>query len=151
MVRDKKKMDIERYRDKIANINWEGFYESGDVNWVNNFLEEKLREILDSEAPLKGFQARRKHHNWLNQEMKEMMRVRDIYKITARQTGDPAHRQLYKRWRNDCAKELTRTKNKYFKEMFGKLEQENDTKQIYGVARKLMNWKKWKFTAILPN
>ena len=25
--------------------------------------------------------------------------------------------------------------------MFGKLEQENDTKQIYGAARKIMNWK----------
>ena len=99
-LRDKRNFDLKRYTQRVADIDWQEYYGNTDINWINNFLEERIREILDMEAPLKGFQARSGHQSWITQELKEMMKTRDIYKVTARQSGNPADRQTYKRWKN---------------------------------------------------
>ena len=134
-------MDVERFRWKITNIDWSGYYENRVINWLNNFLEENLREILESEAPLKGFQARGKYHSWVSSEMKELMRQRDSLKMIARQSGDPEDRRRYNRARNICTKELEKTKKKHFSDMYKTFENGNNLRMIYGMTRKLLGWK----------
>ena len=54
---------------------------------MNSIFEEKVLEVLDSEAPLKRFQGRQKFRKWLNDEVKEMMQERDSWKTIARISG----------------------------------------------------------------
>ena len=140
-IRDRKRMDLDRYRKSIADIDWGQYYQSRDVIWLNSFLEDKLREILDAEAPLKGFQARRKHHNWITQDLKVLMSERDDMKKSARISGDPGMKSDYRRLRNKCTKELEKGKRKYYNDLFTSLEKENYTKKIYNETRRLLNWK----------
>ena len=122
LIRDKSGLNVERFRQKIAEIAWENYFECRNVDWLNNFLEEKLRDILESEATLRGFQARRKYQKWLTKEMKEMIRQRDEQKARARISGDPGEMNTYMRLRNKCSKELIKTKNKHLNDMFKNFE-----------------------------
>ena len=49
--------DLNRYRLKMSNIDWNDFYESEDLEIKNSIFIEKVLEVLDSEAPLKKFKA----------------------------------------------------------------------------------------------
>ena len=134
-------MDVESFRNRVASIDWSEFYKCRNIDLLNSYLEDKIGEILDSEAPLKEIQARKKHRNWLSQEMKAEMVHRDNLKEVARVTGSPAAWNLYKKARNTCSKNLLKTKDKYYKEMYEKFEKENDTKNIYRMTRNILNWK----------
>ena len=75
--RCRKNFNLTRYIEKMKNIDWQEFLECKDINLLNSYFEEKVGSILEEEAPLKYFQIRRKHLNWLTEEMKDDMRKRD--------------------------------------------------------------------------
>ena len=139
--RDKSNMDVDRLKARVAMIDWTGYYECENVDLLSSFLEEKLGAILEAEAPLKGYQARARHRNWVSAEMKAEMAARDKLKETARISGSPAAWNTYRRARNLCSKNLIKTKDLYHKEMYKKFEKDNDTKNIYRTTRNILNWK----------
>ena len=58
--RNRKNFNLERYREKIKNIDWTEFYGCNEINLANSIFEEKIGNILEEEAPLKFVQIRRK-------------------------------------------------------------------------------------------
>ena len=92
--RDRKNMDLQRYRMKIKHIDWSEFYDSQDINILNDIFVKKIGDILDEEAPLKNHQVRRHLRNWLTDDIKAEMKDRDTSREVARRSGDPVH------WRN---------------------------------------------------
>ena len=139
--RNMKNFNLSRYRGKIENIDWKDLYESKNINIVNDIFVHKVGTILDEEAPLKNFQFRKNYINWLSPELKLQMELRDRIREQARTSGDRAQWLEYKRERNKCSKNLHKVKIEHFKNLFENLSKENDTRNIYGITRKLLHWK----------
>ena len=49
-----------RFRNKISNIDWSSFYNCQNIDIINDFFEEKVGAALESEAPMKCLQNRKK-------------------------------------------------------------------------------------------
>ena len=139
--RNRRGMDIDRYRKRIQEIDWRNFYKCREVNKLNDIFVTKVGDILEKEAPMKGFQIRRDHKNWLNEEIKTRMKERDLLREEARTTGDASKWLDYRKCRNKCTKELEKLKTEHFRNLFKNYEAENDSKEIHNTTRKLLNWK----------
>ena len=134
--RDWKSMDVARYRESVKDIDWSEFYSSNDINVKNSIFTEKLRTILDREAPMRVRQQRRNYACWLDANMKEMKRDRDEAREVARRSKDENDWRSYRHKRNTYNKELTRTKNLYYKEQYVQFGKEKDAKNIYKQTKK---------------
>ena len=51
--RDRRTYDQQEYSARIANIDWEDFFESNDIEKINSMFEEKLLSVLNKVAPIK--------------------------------------------------------------------------------------------------
>ena len=138
--RNKSKMDLDRYRMKIKNIDWKELFESQDINIVNDIFVKKVGEILDEEAPFQNVQHRNFFLDWLTPELKTQMTLRDSKREVARRSGDAASWMEYRKERNNCTKNLHNTRNNHYKEVFEKLEKSHDVKNIYNMARRILHW-----------
>ena len=59
--RKRKNFNLDRYREKLKNCNWDDFYSISELDKANHWLEEKLREILQEEfAPFQTNQPNKK-------------------------------------------------------------------------------------------
>ena len=54
------KFNGDRFDEEIKQVDWTSLYETGNVNVANSIFEEKLRKILDKEAPMQNIQQRTK-------------------------------------------------------------------------------------------
>ena len=138
--RNRKDMDIKEYKRRISILDWSDFLNCQDINLLNSTFVDKVGGILDELAPLRTYQMRRRHINWLSNEMKSEMRMRDLSRETARRTGEARHWSLYRKLRNKCSKNLIKSKNEHFRTMYKKFESENDTKSIFRTTKNLLNW-----------
>ena len=138
--RDRKEFNITRYKEKIKNIDWTMYYECEDINKLNEFFVDKVGKFLEEEAPLKIFQARKNHKNWINTNLKNEMIERDNKRELARLTGDPQHWADYRKCRNKCTKTQQKTKNDFYRNIYKTFENEHDTKNIYRTTKNLLNW-----------
>ena len=139
--RDRRKFNLNDFREKIKNIDWGNFYQCRDINLLNDKFVEKVGGILVKTAPRKSYQFRIFLKNWITPELKDQMRSRDQKREQARITGDKKIWNEYRLERNKCTKNLKNVKNEYLNNIFEKLDSENDTKNIFNVTRKLLNWK----------
>ena len=139
--RDRRKMDLERYKRRISNIDWTYFYLCRDINILNNIFVNKMGTILEEDAPLRTLQIRRNHKSWLSQDMKDQMLERDRLRESARTTGDAAQWRDYKKLRNLCTKNLEKQKIEHFRKLYEDFEKDHDTRNIFKTTRSLLNWK----------
>ena len=142
LKRSRKDMCNRRAQESMRNVEWGDLYGSNDINVINSILETKILEVLDREAPLKVCQIRKNYRKWVSKELKDMMNDRDKLRERARTTGDRENWQAYRTKRNKVSKETKKCKDKYFKEIFSKLEGENDTKKIFGTTKDLLGWQR---------
>ena len=75
----------DRFRQKVAELDWTDLYRSEDINIINDIFETKLGGVLETEAPLKYIQGRKNYVNWLDDEMSQKMKTRDQMRKTARE------------------------------------------------------------------
>ena len=66
-----KNWSTDRYRLKVENIDWSEMYDSTDVSRTYGIFEDKLRTVLDQEAPMSTFQLRNNYKPWVEYETKE--------------------------------------------------------------------------------
>ena len=137
-ARDRTNWDPALYNSEIGKIDWEEMYESTDMNVINDFFETKVLEVLNKMAPMKTFQSRRKNKSWVSQNVKDLMADRNNLWETAKLSGRPEDWSIYKKRRNEVCKELRKDKNKFYEELYNKMEEEKDTKGLYGLTRQLL-------------
>ena len=129
--RDRKNLDLKEYTSRVQKIDWSDFFRSEDINELNQIFVEKLGPILDDLAPVKIHQVRNNLCKWMDDETKERQRDRDTKREIAKISGDPAHWKIYRTSRNVCTRELKKTKIKFYRKMYEKFENENDTKNFF--------------------
>ena len=142
--RDRKKMDVENYKNKIKDIDWSEFFAENDINLLNNYFVEKVGAILEECAPMKTIQMRNFFRNWLTAEMKEEMEIRDKKRELARHSKSAAHWMDFKKSRNKCTKDLKNLRTEHFKKLYENFEHEHDVKNIFRTTKNLLNFQIWR-------
>ena len=104
--RERRNMDVEKYKENMRNIDWTSLYNCQDLELMNSLFEEQVLAVLEEAAPLKVYQVRKGVSNWLNMEVKGMMDKRDHLREEARKC------------RNKCLKMLNKCKTDYYRELF---------------------------------
>ena len=139
--RERKNMDVKKYTEDIGNIDWGDFYQSEDIDYLNNYFEEKVLKILDEAAPIKTIQSRRKFRNWISEDLKDKMKERDDLRELARNSRRQEDWESYKVARNRCVKEVEKCKNEHHQKLFTDIEKEKSTKNLYRMAGELLDRK----------
>ena len=104
--RNRKKFQIEDYKQRVSRIEWGDFYESNDLEYINNKFEEEISKILNEVAPIKITQKRKNYRKWVNTEVKNEMKIRDRNREVARASQRMEDWEKYRRSRNKCVKLL---------------------------------------------
>ena len=98
-----KHFDPDTFRQKVAELNWGSFYETSNIDVMNNILEENLTSILDIMAPMKDIQLTIFFRNWVDEELKLSMKMRDNQREIAKTSDFDIDWINYRRMRNDCS------------------------------------------------
>ena len=93
------------------------FFLNTSLNDKYNFLETELLNILNVMAPLKKIQPRKNVSNWITEETRRSMRIRDIAREIASNTQRPDDWLSYKILRNRCNTLVRTDRTKHFKNL----------------------------------
>ena len=132
----KEKDCIQKFKDS----NWLDIMGELNVNVANGMLEERIRGILDTFAPMRVVQARTTYQNWITKETKEEMVLRDRARETAKETDTEEAWQEYRNKRNNCTMRQRSDKRKYLQKVYSDIEIENDTSNLFKTTRNLLGW-----------
>ena len=137
-MRDRSSMDTENYKNRVADIDWDPLLNLNNLELANSMFEDNLNAVLDELAPLKFYQRRSKHRNWVSKELETQMKNRDSLRDKARMTGTPEDWKNYKTSRNECTKNLKICKDKFYNELFKKMEGEKTTRNLYSLTNQIL-------------
>ena len=118
--RERRNLDLDRYRLKMSQINWDSLYNCEDL-----------------ECPLKKHQSRNNFRNWIDRDVKEMMSRRDQLKTQARTSGRVEDWNDFKIMRNKVVKKLRSSKSEFFNKLYKKAEAEKTTKSLFSLTKEL--------------
>ena len=105
----------DEFLQDLKNVDWESIMLLTNVDVANSQLEENFCHILDKHAPIATCQIRTNYKNWISQETKDEMKIRDTAWLKARTTGIIADWDHYKKCRNLCTKKQKNDKTNYLK------------------------------------
>ena len=115
---------------------------SNDPSKSYGIFEQKIREVLDKEAPMKTYQLRNNYKPWVRDETKTDMSDRDRLRDRARKSQLPSNWQEYKALRNIFTSKLRKDKDDYFKRVYGELDRDRDIANMYKLTRQQPGWTK---------
>ena len=134
--------DKTRCLDKFKRTDWNEVLNEVNVDIANSLLENKILEILDSEAPVKTFQTRTRYNKYLTEQTKDLMELRNEQRELARRTQDMEDWSTFRKTRNKCTNEQRKDKNNYLNLIYKKIEEDKDSKNLFSMSRKLLGWNK---------
>ena len=137
--RERKHYNVEVYRKIIADLDWGDFFETQQIDILNNMFEEFFLSVLNDIAPVKISQRRKNFISWVSDTVKEEMRLRDRLRDKARSSQSREDWTKYKVSRNKCVKLLRESKKHFYQNLYNKIEQETDTKSLYSLSNELIN------------
>ena len=86
-------------------------HQSEDTSKSYGMFEEKIREVLGNEAPMRNIQLRSSFKSWIDTETKDMMENRDRLRQIASTSQLPADWKKFRVCRNKCSSQIRRRKN----------------------------------------
>ena len=140
-MRNHNKINIKRFCEKLGEIDWGVMYESKSVDTAYFYFEEKVKEALESEAPLKKVQPRKGHKPWITGETRDQMTMRDNMREKARRTRNVDDWGSYKIARNKCTSMVIKDRKNYFKKKFNECEEDGNVKKLYQLTKNQLGWK----------
>ena len=141
LKRSWKNFKINQYKQELRESDWTGLYEISDPELANSWLTEKVISALEKAAPLKRCQFRRNYRGWITDQTKAVMIERDLAKEIHRVSRKENDWEVYRLLRNKCTKLQSTDKKKATEEIFRDIEKNNDSKKLFSITKKLLNWK----------
>ena len=136
MKRSKKTFDPVIYSEQIGNINWEKLYECTNIDVANAIFEEEILNILNVAAPMIKSQPQKTPSNWVSDETRNFMALRDLAKDIASKSQNANDWNLYRRLRNKCTLEVSKNRKLHLKKMSDILCQKK-TAVVYSIWPKI--------------
>ena len=122
-------------------IDWREVMNETNVNIAASKLEDTICTIMDELAPMKTVQSRTNFNNWLSEDTKNEMKLRDTARKIAKETNLDTDWDNFKKRRNNCTDRQRKDKNVYLREIYSKMETEHDSSRLFATTKHLMGWK----------
>ena len=132
-----KNLDPQLLISDLKEADWTELLASSNIDVINGILEETLRTALDKQAPVRTIQVRNSYKNWVTTDLKDKMTTRDTLRETARLSGEAEDWTRYRQCRNEVTKDTISAKDQHFRHRFEVAVDNNDAKQIFGLAKEL--------------
>ena len=87
---------------KFQDRDWQDILTVDNVDIANSLLEERILDIINSEAPMRTVQLRTKYNQWITDSTKLTMAARDKALDKARITGEHLDWTSFRKLRNSC-------------------------------------------------
>ena len=129
----------ERFRQKLRSSHWETFYSFSDPELANNWLEERLRNLLQEESPLRKVQPSGRVKSWVTSETLEIFKLRDQARLNARNNDSDDNWTEFRRIKNLATQASRKDKKSHYKNIFQQFEDKNDTQGLFKKIKK-SNW-----------
>ena len=136
--RSYKNFDEQQFCHEVEKINWWPLYQSSDVDVAVEIFTDKICHILDSMAPVRVFQNRKKYVPWLSQETKSLMVVRDGLLAQAKFSGLTEDWNNYRKERNKVTSSL-----RFDKETWKRKSLEDCEKNSAKMWKNILGWLNW--------
>ena len=130
-----KKLDVDLFRNEIEEIDWEKIYSIKDADLAYNFLEENMRRALDQQIPVARIQPCGRKRNWISENTKNCMILRDAARSNANATNEANDWSEFRKWRNKVTELVRKDRKKYFQELYKSADESKDTRTLYRVTK----------------
>ena len=141
LCRKRSNFNLDMYRQSLKNSNWEEFYSITSLDRANNWLEEILRYIFQSECPMRKLQPNKKLKNWADRYTIKLFKQRDMAREQAKITGSDDDWKMFKQLRNKATKKVCDDNKRHFKQIYETHEKEHNTKGLYKTVHTQLGWK----------
>ena len=135
-----KNLDLDKFKQRIQNQDWENIYEIQDPNIAYDFLETRMKSALDEQIPIVKVQPSGRRASWVTSRTKEIIKIRDAAKIKARQSNSEDDWKLYRTNRNKVTEMIKQDKKNYFTEMYKQAEENKDVKNLFRISKEQLGW-----------
>ena len=125
---------------EVKNIKWWPVYSCDNVDRAVGLFTESLTSILDSMAPVRTIQVRRRYAAWLSEGTKSLMSARDEAMRRYAGSRSPGDWEEARRLRNRVNKLLRSEKSLYMREKVRRCEEQRDSGQIWRNIRSYIGW-----------
>ena len=136
--RNWKKFNVENFKQTVKDTKWNDILEMTDVDEANSALEDRLRQILDNQIPMRTIQCRQKYNKWVSETAKVTMVERDKSRIKARLSGDQNDWNNFRLLRNRCTNLIRKDKQNFLRKTYKKIEDEKDPAALFTTTRNLI-------------
>ena len=135
-----KNFDRNEFLNEIKKAKASGSFDSihtcDDVEVAAKVFTDVFTEILDKHAPLKIIQNRCNYVPYINKDLQNLMKERDLLKKSAASSGDPKVYEFYKKARNEVSTKLKTAKGDYYRSKFN--ENSEDSKTLWSTAYQVL-------------
>ena len=125
--------------NRISEIYWETMYKMKDINIAYDYFDNAVVNILDELAPMCKIQPRRRVTNWISEETRKCMLLRDLTRETSRKHKVQDDWNLYRRLRNKCNTAVRKDRVSHFLELSNLHIQNRDMAGLYNSAKRRMS------------
>ena len=127
---------------EFRNQDWSDILAQDNVDVANSLLEDRICAILDMFAPMVTIQTRTRYKNFITDETKTCMELRDNSREVAKRSGDESDWIEFRRLRNLCTSKQRADKKKQLNEIFENIEVEKDTSKLFTISKNLLGYMK---------
>ena len=113
VARNLKKVDYNKLKEDISAQSWESVIEDTNVETAYAKFENVIHKVIDKHAPLRKKRIKKKESPWINDQIINLIRGRDIQKSFAKKSCLPDDWQKYRSIRNKVTSEIRRAKREY--------------------------------------
>ena len=133
-----KKFDPKKFLADLREIDWNQILITDNIDIANTLFEDSLTKVLEVHAPMKTIQARTKFHNWISDQTKIDMKLRDQARDQARHSGQENDWQTFRRRRNDCTASQRRDKASHQRDLFSTMENNKDSASLFSMTKEIL-------------
>ena len=130
-----KYFDRTRCLQTFTNTDWSDILTQTNVDVAASRLEERITDIMETEAPMKTVQMRTRYLKWISDNTKAEIIRRDITRDIAKVTDSELDWACYRSLRNSCTKLQRKDRAEFLSKTFSRLEKEKDGAKIYSTAK----------------
>ena len=135
-ARDFKNFNRDAFIAAADEANFENVYFVDTVDDKVTVLENEIHTLLDQFAPYKTFTITKPNSTpWLNDEIRKVMYVRDMYKYNFNETGNKEFDKKFKELRNKVTSMMRQSQKDMFNDTIN--TKVKDCKHFYQTAKKL--------------
>ena len=135
-TRNFKNFNLEEFLAAAETANFENIYNVTNVNDKVTVLENTINDLLDIFAPYKTFTVTKENSTpWINDEIREVMNLRDMYKYNFNKTKNKDFEKTFKVLRNKVTSMMRESQKNMFNDTIN--SKVKCSKDFYKTAKKL--------------